>query len=99
MHRAAGNVQVGHLVVQEPRQQPHQPALGLPLLAQEQHVVLGDQGQVDLGDDRVLIADDAREQLVAPGQGRHEIVVNLLLDRLGTPAAGTQLADWWDVLV
>ena len=47
--------------------EPHQPALGLPLLAQEQHVVPGDQRQVDLGNDRVFVADDAGKQLFAAG--------------------------------
>ena len=63
--------------------QPHQPALALPLLAQEQHVVLGDQAQVDLGDDRVFVADDAGKQLLALAEHPHEIVVDFPLHRLG----------------
>ena len=50
VHRAAGDVEVGDLLVEEAGQQPHQPALGLPLLAQEEHVVPGDQAQVDFRD-------------------------------------------------
>ena len=52
MHRAAGNVQVGDFLVEKSRQQAHQPALRLPLLAEEKQVVLGDQPEVDLGNDR-----------------------------------------------
>ena len=63
VHRAARQVEVRNLLVQEPRQQPHQPALGLALLAQEQQVVLGDQADVDLRNHRVVVADDAGKQL------------------------------------
>ena len=67
VQRRLGQVDVGNLVVEKPHQRAHQPALGLPLLAQKQHVVLGDQRQVDLGNDRVVVADDAGEQLLAAG--------------------------------
>ena len=68
MDRQLGHVEVGDLLVEEPDQQPHQAALGLSLLAQKQHVVLGDQADVDLGDDRVVVADDAGKQLFARRQ-------------------------------
>ena len=50
--------------------EPHQPALGLALLAEEQHVVPGEEGDVDLGDDGVVVADDAGKQLVAARPAR-----------------------------
>ena len=65
VQRGLGHVDVGNLVVEKPHQRPHQPALGLPLFAQEQHVVLGDQGQVDFRNHGVFVADDAGKQLVA----------------------------------
>ena len=87
MHGALGNVDVRNLFVQKSHQRPHQPAFGLPLFAQKQHVVLGDQGQVDLGNDRVLVADDAGKQLFVCGQPSHEVIVDLALDGFGDPAA------------
>ena len=63
--RAAGDVEVRDLVVEEADERPHQPALGLALFAEEEHVVPGEQGDVDLGDDGVLVADDAGKQLFA----------------------------------
>ena len=84
---AAGDVEIGDLFVQEAGQQPHQPALALALLAQEEHVVLGDQAQVDFRHDGVFIADDAGEQLLAPGEHPHEVVVHFAFHALGAPAA------------
>ena len=74
-------------------EQPHQPALALALLAQEEHVVLGDQSQVDFRHDGVFIADDAGEQLLAPGEHPHEVVVHFAFHALGMPAAVPQLAE------
>ena len=68
VHGAAGDVEIGNLFVQEARQQPHQPALALAFLAQEEHVVLGDQSQVDFRHDGVFVADDAGEELFAAGR-------------------------------
>ena len=48
---------------------------------------------VDLGDDRVVVADDAGKQLLAVGQRAQEVVVDLPLDGLGHPAALAQLAQ------
>ena len=56
---------IGNRLVEEADQRPHQPALGLALLAEKQHVVPGEQGEVDLGDDGVFVADDAGKQLLA----------------------------------
>src|SRR5438094_230536 len=49
--RTAGDVEVRDRVVEEADQRAHQPALGLPLLAEEENVVAGDEGDVDLRDD------------------------------------------------
>ena len=73
--------------------QPHQPALGLALLAEEQHVVLGEDGDVELRDHGVVVADDAGVQLVAGLQLGQKVVVNLLLDGLRLPAAGAELGQ------
>ena len=52
-------VDVGDLLVEKRGHQPHEPAFRLALLAEEQHVVLGENGDVQLGDDGVVVADDA----------------------------------------
>ena len=90
VHRTAWQVEVGQLRIEEAGHQPHQPALGLPLLAQKQQVVAGDQPDVDLGNDRVFIADDAGKQLLALRQRVHEVIVDFPLHRLGNPAAFAQ---------
>ena len=75
------------------RHQPHQPALGLALFAEEQHVVLREDGDVELGNHRVVVADDARIELLAGLQLGEEVVVNFLLDGFRLPAAGAQLGE------
>ena len=64
--RRAGNVEIGNRLVEEADERAHQPALGLALFAEEEQVVAGDQGEVDLGDDGVVVADDAGKELVSP---------------------------------
>ena len=59
MHRRPGNVEIGERLVQEGDERAHEPALGLPLFAQEEKVVSGDQSEVDLWNDRVVVADDS----------------------------------------
>ena len=86
MDRGTGDVQVGDFLVEEPDQEPHQPAFGLPFLAQEEHVVPGDDRHVDLRNHRVAIAENPREKLVAATQHPHEVVVDLAFDGLGDPA-------------
>ena len=83
----------GNLLVEEADERPHQPALGLPLLAEEEHVVPGEQREVDLGDDGVVVADDAGKQLLAAGQGGEEVVVDFVLDGFRLPAALAKLAE------
>ncbi len=91
--RAARQVEVRNVLVEEPDQQAHQPALGLPLLAEKEHVVPGQQGQIDFRDDRVVVANDSRVQFVTRGQHAHEVVVHFVLDRFGHPAGPVQFTE------
>ena len=93
MHRRLGQIEIGNRLVQKVDQAAHQPAFGLPLLAQEQHVVLGQERQVDLGDDRVFVPDDAGEQLFARGQFTQQVIVDFALDGFRLPAAFAKLAE------
>jgi hypothetical protein len=49
--------------------------------------------EVDLGDDGVLVADDAGEELAARLQQAQEVVANLVLDGLRLPAAVPKLLE------
>ena len=91
VNRTPWQVEIGDLFVQEADQEPHQPAFGLPLLAQEEQIVPGDQAEVDLRDDGVVVSDDAGEEFLAPAEHPDEIVVDFAFDRPGDPAAGAQL--------
>ena len=53
----------------------------------------GQQGDVDLGNDRVVVADDAGEQLLAGAEHAQEVVADLLLDRPGRPAAVAEFLE------
>src|SRR5262249_50626455 len=56
--RNAGVIDVGDELVKEADERAHQPALGLPLLAEKEHVVPGNEGEVDLRDYRIFVTDD-----------------------------------------
>src|SRR5262249_30408130 len=81
MNRGARNVEIWYLLIQKANQRPHQPTLGLSLLAEKEHVVPGDQGQIDLRNHGAVIADDSGEQLVATGKHGEEVVADLMFDR------------------
>src|SRR6516165_944397 len=51
--------------VQEANQGAHEPAFGLALLPEKQHVMAGGQRDINLGDDCAVIANDSREQLAS----------------------------------
>ena len=50
--------------VEETHERPHEAALGLPLFAEEQHVVGGEYRDADFGNHRVVVPDDTGEQRV-----------------------------------
>src|SRR5579872_1271393 len=84
-------VNVGNRVVEEANERAHEPALGLALFAEEKQVVAGDEREIDFGNDGVIVADDAGEEVFAGLEHTEEIVTDFLLDGFGNPAAGTQL--------
>ena len=51
-----------HLLVQQVDQRARDPGLGLAALAQEDDVLAGEDGVLDLREDRLLVADDAGEE-------------------------------------
>src|SRR5205085_9327560 len=66
---------------------------GLSTLAQQHDVLTGEYGVLDLGDDRVVVADDAREKLFAVAHLGQEVLAHLLLDGENAILAATQLPD------
>ena len=58
----------GKPLVEQPDEQPGHPGLGLPALAQEDQVVAREDGVLDGRDDRIVEADDTRQDLAARGE-------------------------------
>ena len=89
VQRSFGMRDVWDLVVEKSNERPHQPAFALSLLAEKEHVVTGNERDVDLGYDGVLVADDAGKQFFAVRQHPQKVVAKFLLDGFGNPAAGS----------
>ena len=79
--------------VEKADQQPRHPRLGLPALAEEDEVVAGQDRVLDAGDDRLVVADDARKDLCPGREALEEIGAELLLDRPRAPARGSQIRE------
>ena len=85
-----------HPLVEQPGERADHAGLGLAPLAQEDHVVAGEQRVLELREDGVLVAEHAGEQRLAgadPGDG---VAPHLLLDRDGLPARLAELAEGGD---
>ncbi len=94
MNGDLGIVNVRNLVVEQRRDGTHQAAFRLALLAKEQHVVLGEDRDIEFRDDGIVVADDARVEVFAGlelGEGR----VDVLGDQVdaGVGALGHHLGD------
>ncbi len=70
-----------------------QAGLALAPLAEQHHVVAGQQRPLDLGQHGVVEADDAREPGLARAQPRQQVCPQLFLDRAVLVAGGAQLAE------
>ncbi len=71
-----------HGVVEQVDQLAEHPGLGLAPQAQEQHVVLGEDRVLDLGDDRLFVAQDIGKQRLARLELGDQVAPHLILDRL-----------------
>jgi len=80
-------------LVEQPDQRAQQAGLALAALAEQDHVVPGDQGALELGDDGVLEAVQPRPRVAALAQRVEEVVAHLLAQRLLDMAGGAQLSD------
>ena len=82
-----------HVLVEQRDQRAHDAALGLPALAEKDHVVTRDDGIGELRKHGVVVPDDAGEQRLAGAQARDEVSPHLLLDGLVFMAAGAKLGN------
>ena len=80
MHGARRVIEVGNRLVEKADERAHETAFRLAFFAEEEHVVAGDQGEVDFGNDRVVVADDAGEEFLAGLEHAEEIVADFLFD-------------------
>ena len=80
-------------LVEQADEQPGHPRLGLAALAEEDDVVAGEDRVLDRRQDRLLVADDGRQDLGAGGEAVEQVRSQLLLDRPRAPAGGAQLGD------
>src|SRR5581483_4494459 len=81
------------LLVQQVDQRAREARLCLAALAEENHVLPGHHGVFELRDDGLLVAHDARKQLLARPDQAREVAAHLLLDGDHLVLALTQLAN------
>ena len=88
---AAGDLRAP--LVEQLSQGAHQPGLALAALAEQDQVVAGQQGGLELGQHRVVEADDAGEGRRARAQPVQQVGAELLGGRAGDVTAGSELTD------
>ena len=84
VHLAAGDDR--DPLVEQPRQLAQDAALGLAAKTEQDEMVPREQRVDDLGDDGVLVADDAGEERLPRGEARDQVGADLVPDR--PPAQG-----------
>ena len=91
-----------HPLVEEIDEGADDAGLGLPPLAQEDDVVPGQQGVLQLGEDGVVVAEDAGDQRSAGRDAPGGVGADLVLDGAGLPArlsgAGRAWRDRLDIV-
>ncbi len=80
-------------LVEQPDEGAQQAGLALAALAEQDEVVPGEQGALELRAHGVLEADDAGERVGARGQGGEEVVAQLVLDAAQLVPGGAQGAE------
>ena len=83
----------GRPLVEQADQRAQQPGLALAALAEQHHVVAGDQRPLELRDDGVVEAVQAGPGVLTGAQLRQQVVADLLPERLLDVAARAQLTD------
>ena len=83
----------GHLLIEEVYEGAGHAGLGLAPLAQEDDVLAGEDGVLDLGDDGIVIADDTREYGLVVAQFLDKVLAHLFFDREHLVLALLKLAE------
>ncbi len=83
----------GHVLVEQVDQRPGDACLGLAPLAQEDDVLPGEDRVLNLGNDGILIANDAGKQLLTAADHANEVPAHLLIDGLDGVTGGSELTD------
>ena len=83
----------GDFFVQQVDHRADEAGLGLAPLAEEDQVMARQNGVLDLGDDGILVADDAREQLSALLDLGNKVAAELVLDANDLVAAFLELTE------
>ena len=84
---------IGIVLVEQVDQAARQAGLGLAALAEEDDVLPGEDRVLDLRDDGLVVADDAREELIAPAHPGDQIGAHLFADRAGLVSGVTEFAE------
>ena len=79
-------------LIEQVDQAPRQSGLGLAALAEQDDVLPGQDRVFDLRNDCPVVANDAREELIAPSQPGNEVLAHLFTDRAGSVSGFTELA-------
>src|SRR5439155_17397330 len=79
--------------IEECNQRTGDAALGLPTLAEQDHVLARQDSVLDLGQDRLVVAKDPRQQRLAAADLVEQVGPHLLLDRARPPPRAAQLTE------
>ena len=71
--------------VEQPGEAADDAGLGLAALAEEDHVVTGEEGVLQLGQDGVLVANEAGDDRLTGRDAPGRVAADLLFDRDGLP--------------
>ena len=82
-----------HPLVEQAGERADDARLGLAALAEEDHVVTGEQRVLELRHDGVLVAENAVEQGLTSGDAGDGVAPDLFFHRGRLPARGLQIAE------
>ena len=82
-----------HPFVEQVGERADHAGLGLPTLAQEDHVVTSENGILELRKNGVLVAQNAVEERFAGDDSHDGVLTKFFLDRAADPARGTQFSE------
>ncbi len=83
----------GIFLVEQVHQAARDACLGLAALAEQDDILPGEDGVLNLRDDGLLIADDAGEYLFASAHLPHQVLAHLVLDGKHAVATIAELPD------